>query len=136
MKTKKSTETARPRLFVGGPLHGHRKIVTGFKSIEHSSEGLVEYTAISMVRQIAHFAEDETLERLVHQKLWVMLDECWYRKSMNHETMKEAVKSVEAMLTDKDWDSASQITESGEAYKARMKRIADLDKTTELGDEE
>lgn len=124
------------RLFVGGPLHGHRKIVTGFKSIEHSSEGLVEYTAISMVRQVAHFAEDETLERLVHQKLWVMLDECWYRKAMNHETMKEAVKSVEAMLTDKDWDSASQITESGEAYKARMKRIADLDKTTELGDEE
>lgn len=124
------------RLFVGGPLHGHRKIVTGFKSIEHSPEGLVEYTAISMARQVAHFAEDETLERVVYQKLWVMLDECWYRKAMNHETMKEAVKSVEAMLTDKDWDSASQITESGDQHAARMKRIADLDKTTELEDEE
>ena len=115
------------RLFVGGPLHGHRKIMTGFKSIEHSSEGLVEYTAILIARQVKHFAEDETIEQVVYQRLWVMLDGCWYRKAMDYETTKETSKSVEAMLTDKDWDLAQQLTESGEEHEARMKMIAQMD---------
>ena len=120
-----------PRLFVGGPMHGQRKPIHASNLLLHSPEGLVEYRASTLTRQKKYFAEDETLDLVVYQRCVVMLDDEWYRRAMNHETMREASRSVVAMLIDEDWDPALEITETAAQHTARMKKIEELNKEME-----